>query len=171
MIWRNIQWHKASCGLSKTAGLLVRVLLHTVCDSVSGRVTIRFVSLMYWVVTIWSVGASTKWCLTCDHWTRDQTAQTYVDRRDLWCIAVVFFDDWGLALMLAWRLGDEHSSGKGKVQLWRMLQRCLRALWLLLSNYQLPALTDSWTRGAASRHTTAPDNRTWPSPLEDLHIK
>jgi len=28
----------------------------------------------------------------------------------------------------------------------------------------LPALTDNWTRGAASRHTTAPISRTRPSP-------
>jgi len=37
-----------------------------------------------------------------------------------------------------------------------------RSMWL--SGYLLPALTDNWTHGAASRHTIAPISHTWPSP-------
>ena len=43
-----------------------------------------------------------------------------------------------------------------------MSQWCRSAL--CGSGYPLPALTDNWIHGAASRHTVAPISRTRPSP-------
>ena len=70
---------------------------------------------------------------------------------------------WTLAIApLTWvRLVTSGALQSRKWQLIGMSQWCCSAL----CGYPLPALTDNWTHGAASRHTIAPISHTRPSPL------
>ena len=69
---------------------------------------------------------------------------------------------WTLAIApLTWvRLVISSALQSRKWQLIGMSQWCRSAL----CGHPLPALTDNWTHGAASRHTIAPINHTRPSP-------
>jgi len=69
---------------------------------------------------------------------------------------------WTLAIApLTWvRLVTSSALQSRKWQLIGMSQWCCSAL----CGHPLPALTDNWTHGAASRHTIAPINHTRPSP-------
>ena len=69
---------------------------------------------------------------------------------------------WTLAIApLTWvRLVTSSALQSRKWQLIGMSQWCRSAL----CGHPLPELTDNWTHGAASRHTTAPISHTRPSP-------
>jgi len=69
---------------------------------------------------------------------------------------------WALAIApLTWvRLVTSSALQSQKWQLIGMSQWCRSAL----CGHPLPALTDNWTHGAASRHTIAPISHTRPSP-------
>jgi len=69
---------------------------------------------------------------------------------------------WTLAIApLTWvRLMTSSTLQSRKWQLFGMSQWCRSAL----CGHPLPALTDNWTHGAASRHTIAPISHTRPSP-------
>ena len=74
---------------------------------------------------------------------------------------------WTLAIapLTRVRLVTSSALQSRKWQLIGMSQWCRSAL----CGHPLPALTDNWTHGAASRHTIAPINHTRPSPRSRIY--